>query len=140
MDGSARYEDLRLDECWALLPLEPVGRIGLNIDALPTVLPVNFAILEGAIVFRTAASTKLEAATSGTVIAFEVDHYDREGRQAWSVLVRGIAEEILEPGELARAQALSLESWALESRALDGAKARYVRIPATVVTGRAIRR
>ena len=62
-------------ECIALLGSVQVGRVGVTIDALPAVLPVNFVVWNGSIVFRTVPGTKLDAAAAGDVVAFEVDGY-----------------------------------------------------------------
>jgi nitroimidazol reductase NimA-like FMN-containing flavoprotein (pyridoxamine 5'-phosphate oxidase superfamily) len=126
--------ELGPDECLELLGSVPVGRVGVTIDALPAVLPVNFVVWNGAIVFRTVAGTKLDAAAANEVVAFEADAYgtaDRPG--GWSVLVRGIAREVTDPAELAEVAALPLDSWAW-----DGTASRHVCIAPTVITGRRV--
>ena len=45
------------EECLRLLATVPVGRVGVTIDALPAVLPVNFVMTGGAVVFASAAMT-----------------------------------------------------------------------------------
>lgn len=126
--------ELTPDECLRFLKSVPVGRIGVTVDALPVVLPVNFALHDATIVFRTVPGTKLDAATTGMVVAFEADHYGTEtDRWAWSVLVRGVAEEITDPIELHTVQSLPLESWAL-----DGSADRYIKIAPTMISGRRI--
>ncbi len=128
-------DELARDECLRLLASTPVGRVGVTIDALPAVLPVNFVVSDGAVVFRTVPGTKLDAATAGAVVAFEADGYGTDADpHGWSVLVRGVAREITEPDELAAARALPLESWAW-----DGGADRFVRIELTVLTGRRVR-
>jgi nitroimidazol reductase NimA-like FMN-containing flavoprotein (pyridoxamine 5'-phosphate oxidase superfamily) len=135
-DGAASgrgIEELTPEECLKLLVTVPVGRVGITIDALPAVLPVNFVMFEGAVVFRTVPGTKLYAATSNAVVAFEADAYGSNGEPGgWSVLVRGIASE-LGPDELEAARRLPLESWAW-----DGSADRFVKIEPTLVTGRRI--
>jgi nitroimidazol reductase NimA-like FMN-containing flavoprotein (pyridoxamine 5'-phosphate oxidase superfamily) len=119
-------------ECLELLRSTPVGRVGVTIDALPSVLPVNFALWNGSIVFRTVPGTKLDAAAAGSVVAFQADAYGTaDAPGGWSVLVRGIAREVTEPAELAEVATLPLDSWAW-----DGAAGRYVCIAPTVMTGR----
>lgn len=134
--GSARrgIRELTVDECMELLTSVPVGRVGITIDALPAVLPVNFVIHHGAVVFRTVPGTKLDAATTEAVVAFEADAYGSAADPAgWSVLVRGVARELTSPDELAAARKLPLESWAW-----DGGAERFVRIEPTLVTGRRV--
>jgi nitroimidazol reductase NimA-like FMN-containing flavoprotein (pyridoxamine 5'-phosphate oxidase superfamily) len=126
--------ELGPDECLELLGSAPVGRVGVTIDALPAVLPVNFVVWNGAIVFRTVSGTKLDAAAANEVVAFEADAYgppDQPG--GWSVLVRGIAREVTDPTELAEVASLPLDSWAW-----DGSATRYVCIEPTVMTGRRV--
>ncbi len=119
-------------ECLRLLSTVEVGRVGITSDALPAVLPVNFAVFEGGIVFRTVAGTKLDAATRGAVVAFEADAYEAtEPHRGWSVLVRGVAREVRYPVELERVRALPLRAWAWD-RAAD----RYVSVAAEMITGR----
>ena len=77
------------EECLALLATVPVGRVGVTMNALPVVLPVNFAVLDGDIVFRTVEGTRFHAAAAGTVVAFEVDSYDPDGASGWSVVGSG---------------------------------------------------
>jgi len=126
--------ELTADDCLRLLTTVPVGRVGVTVDALPSVLPVNFVVHDGTIVFRTVAGTNLNAATAGMVVAFEADHYGTETEPwGWSVLVRGVAEEVTDRSELDAVQALPLESWAL-----DGSADRYIKIAPTIMTGRRI--
>jgi nitroimidazol reductase NimA-like FMN-containing flavoprotein (pyridoxamine 5'-phosphate oxidase superfamily) len=108
-----------------------VGRIAVSINALPVILPVNYAWSEGDVVFRTSAGTKLAAATAGAVVAFEVDHYDHAGTHGWSVLIQGRAVEIVDPAKIASARRLPLHSWAM-----DGGADHYVRIRTATISGR----
>src|SRR5690348_17101209 len=86
---NAGIEVLSENECMELLREVPVGRIGLTLNALPAVLPVNFAVLDGDIVIRTGGGTKLQAAMSNAVVAFETDGYDDEDQTGWSVMLTG---------------------------------------------------
>jgi nitroimidazol reductase NimA-like FMN-containing flavoprotein (pyridoxamine 5'-phosphate oxidase superfamily) len=61
------------------------------------ILPVNFATLGGCVIFCTVPGTNLSAATANNVVAFEVDSYEDDGRSGWSVLVQGIASEVVDP-------------------------------------------
>ncbi len=126
-----RLEVLSRDECLALMGTVPVGRLGVSIEALPAILPVNFALLRDRIIVRSVPGTKLDAATAENVVAFEVDGYDPAGGWGWSVLVRGVAWEITDPAELAEVRALPLRAWAL-----GDAADRFLAIEATLVSGR----
>src|ERR1044071_6519830 len=76
-------------QCAELLASETVGRVGVTIHGLPVILPVNYAVFDGDIVFRTSEGTKLHAATERAIVAFEVDAHDAAAGLGWSVLVIG---------------------------------------------------
>ncbi|WP_448623643.1 pyridoxamine 5'-phosphate oxidase family protein [Geodermatophilus sp. URMC 64] len=82
-----------VDECYALLAGQEVGRIGVNAEHYPLIIPVNYGMDGRTIVIRTHPGTTLSAASHANV-AFEVDEIDRRARTGWSVLVRGQAEEL----------------------------------------------
>ena len=94
-----------------LLASAGIGRVILTEQAMPTALPVAFAVDRGAIIFRSSAGTKLAAATSGTVIAFEVDKFDESERAGWSVVVTGLASVITDPQDEQRANTLDIPNW-----------------------------
>jgi nitroimidazol reductase NimA-like FMN-containing flavoprotein (pyridoxamine 5'-phosphate oxidase superfamily) len=120
---------LSTNQCWELLRESVVGRLAVTVDGSPDIFPVNPVVDHGTIVFRTTAGTKL-AATKGRDVAFEVDGYDAGTAQAWSVVVKGRAFQILEIEETLRALRLPLYPWQ------PGRKPRFVRIEPTTVTGR----
>lgn len=59
-------------------------------DGRPAVVPVNYEVVDNAIMFRTAPDS-VPAAAVGTDVAFEVDHVDEALSQGWSVLAVGPA-------------------------------------------------
>jgi len=59
----------------------------------PAAVPVNYALAGYDIVFRSEAGSKIRALPDHD-IAFEVDHVDHATRSGWSVLIRGISEEV----------------------------------------------
>jgi nitroimidazol reductase NimA-like FMN-containing flavoprotein (pyridoxamine 5'-phosphate oxidase superfamily) len=130
-----RLTVLTRDECLALLPTVPIGRVGLTLSALPVVLPVNFAVLDGDIVFRTVEGTKFHAAATGTVVAFEVDDHDRDGAWGWSVMVQGPSRVLTEAAEVSQVRRLVVDPWAVDGRA-----DRTVRITNALMSGRRFER
>ena len=119
-------------ECRRLIAPGGVGRIGLTTISGPVVLPVNFAVLAGTIVLRTAEGTIIDGHADEQV-AFEVDHIDEALSQGWSVLVRGPAHRVAAPAELCRLQEDAVVwPWA------SGEREVYVRILPTRITGRRI--
>ena len=85
------FESLTEAECRMLLATQSFGRVGLTSGGLPVILPVRYSFCDDAVTFRTGAGTKLRAAESGDVLAFEVDAYDHDTNEGWSVLVLGRA-------------------------------------------------
>lgn len=106
------FEVLQREECLRLLATANFGRVALHSKALPIVLPVNYALGEHGIVFRTARGTKLAAAASNAIVAFEVDEIDVIRHTGWSVLVTGLAREITDSAELDDVSRLPLDHWA----------------------------
>ena len=86
-------------ECRRLIASGGVGRIAFTTLTGPMVVPVNFAVLAGTIVIRTAEGTVIDGHADGPV-ALEVDHIDEALSQGWSVLVRGRAHGVTHPAEL----------------------------------------
>jgi nitroimidazol reductase NimA-like FMN-containing flavoprotein (pyridoxamine 5'-phosphate oxidase superfamily) len=133
-DRQTDFEELDRQDCLELLREECVGRVALTARALPIVLPVNFAVLDGDIVWRSAQGTKLNDASTGFVVAFEVDHYEPDHKRGWSVMIQGLAHVITDSDQLDRAKQLPLEPWALE-----GVADRFVCLVPNIATGRRIR-
>ena len=123
---------IELDEsqCWTLLRSEEVGRLAVSIMNRPDIFPINYLVDHGTVVFRTAEGTKLAAAVLGTAVAFEVDGYDAPSGEAWSVIVKGRAAEIVRLPEVLEALDLPLFPWQ------SAPKPRFVRIEPDEITGR----
>jgi nitroimidazol reductase NimA-like FMN-containing flavoprotein (pyridoxamine 5'-phosphate oxidase superfamily) len=124
-------EILDREQCDALLAAHHVGRLAITIGAQPLVFPVNYAMHNGTVVFRTARGTKLFGAV-GHAVAFEIDGVDSLYHRGWSVLVLGHAEACADPRERDDLEALPLQPWS-ETR-----KDYFVRIRPRAVTGRRI--
>jgi nitroimidazol reductase NimA-like FMN-containing flavoprotein (pyridoxamine 5'-phosphate oxidase superfamily) len=127
-------ELLEEDECRTLLAGGSIGRVGLTVGALPVILPVNYAVVDGDVVFRTGEGTKLRASRDGTVMAFEIDAYDEDAQSGWSVLAVGRAREVTDDRDLSRFRSLGIAPWA------NGERTRYVRLSPEMLTGRRIAR
>lgn len=119
-------------ECWDLLELAPMGRIALAAAGEIDIFPINFAVHEGALYFRTAPGTKLVELTVNPVVALEIDGWD-EG-EAFSVVAKGAAERLELAADMDAAERLPLTPW------VPTLKYRWVRIRPTSVTGRRFRR
>ncbi len=94
---------LPLAECARLLATAGkrglTGRLAVSTDQAPLVQPVNFTYHDHQIVVRLGPG-HLTDVIAGTLVAFEVDHVDRDAREAWSVLVRGLATPVEESGSV----------------------------------------
>lgn len=102
---------LSFDECLRLAASEPVGRIAFADAGEIHVLPVNHHIVDGLVVFLTADGSKLGVAVQGSVVAFQVDHYDRLDRSGWSVLIKGRAQPVTQPALQTRLDSVDLLPW-----------------------------
>jgi uncharacterized protein len=63
-------------ECLRLVGTARVGRVAISRGEVPVVLPVNYALVGGEIMFFTGIGSKLNAALQGRTVAFEVDDID----------------------------------------------------------------
>ena len=127
-----RIEDLSVDDCLGLLASATLGRVALIHDDDPHVVPVNYLLHEGTVMFRTTYGTTLDTVSGGARVAFEVDHIDEPTQSGWSVIIHGKAEEIWLPDELDAAALLPITPWA------PGDRNHYVRIYPSAITGRRI--
>jgi len=92
--------ELTAAECLDLLHRGVVGRVAVSTPIGPRIVPVNYAVHEGAIVFRTRPYSELGTYGRGTDLAFETDHLDYETREGWSVVAIGRSESVDDPDEL----------------------------------------
>ncbi|MGH4006699.1 MAG: pyridoxamine 5'-phosphate oxidase family protein [Pseudonocardiaceae bacterium] len=126
---------LSVDECYRLLATQQIGRLGVNAERYPLIFPVNYALDRASvIVIRTDAGTKLAAADHANV-TFEVDQIDQLTRSGWSVLVRGLAEEVTSEHRtelIERTKASGVEPWA------PGDRGRWMRLIPHAISGRRI--
>ena len=74
MFGEERsLETLSKQDAIALLAAIPVSRVVFTVGALPAIVPVAFAVHDGAVAMRTSAESRLARAAPGGVLAFEID-------------------------------------------------------------------
>ncbi|WP_327426088.1 pyridoxamine 5'-phosphate oxidase family protein [Streptomyces sp. NBC_01236] len=127
-----QLRDLGPEECRAHLATHGLGRVAVSTPGGPAVVPVNYEVVDNAIVFRTAPDSA-PAAAVGTEVAFEVDHVDEAMSQGWSVLAVGPARAVTEPDAVRRlADRAHSKPWAGGEREL------WVSITPTQLTGRRI--
>lgn len=110
IDGPMMTE-LDRDECLVLLRWEVIGRLAVAVPGeAPSVVPVNFAVHNGTVLFRSGEGEKLRHLRDQPV-SLQVDRFDLYRRIGWSVLVKGIAVEV-DPGVV---DDFDLEPWAPEA-------------------------
>jgi nitroimidazol reductase NimA-like FMN-containing flavoprotein (pyridoxamine 5'-phosphate oxidase superfamily) len=127
------YESIELSqtECEALLRAGVVGRAAACTPDGPHVVPVNYSIIDDAVVFRTTPYSILGSQPRRSVIALEIDHFDTEHQRGWSVVARGRAEMVVDAAELESIRSTwDPGTWAAGARIL------YVRMHWSQLTGR----
>ena len=129
-DERSTVDELSESACWALLRTTSVGRLAVWVEDHPDIFPVNYAVDHGTAVFRSGAGTKVSAALSDSPVALEADGYDEKTAEAWSVVVKGSAEEVSGGPELLDTIDLPLFPWQA------GDKGRFIRITPTTISGR----
>lgn len=131
---AAQDEFTRLDraESFRLLAGVQLGRLIFTSSALPVVRPVNFALVDGLIVLRTAAAT-IARKVHDMIVAFEADHLDPSTFSGWSVTVTGRAALVTDPSTIARYQAVPLVPWT------PGVRDQFVTITTELVEGLRVR-
>ncbi len=115
------------EECWELLRSREFGRLAFHLAEQVHITPINYAVDEGTLLFRTAEGSKLLAVVMNPDVAFEVDQYDDE--MAVSVILRGSAR-LLEEDEAHRSENVPLRPW------VPTLKYNVVEIRPTEISGR----
>ena len=131
----------RLDEAECLRLISPggigrivyMGRYGL------TVLPVNYKLHQGSILFRTGQDSPTgEDLQTGIAhaeyqVAFEIDNIDPAAHEGWSVLIHGPAHQMTTDAERALVEESGVEPWG------PGPKELAIRITPDRIAGRRLR-
>lgn len=98
------------DECWRRLEALEFGRLAFHLADEVHITPINYAVSEGHILFRTAEGSKLLGVVMNEDVAFEIDQVDEEAETAWSVIARGQAH-LLDGQDARDADNLRLRPW-----------------------------
>ena len=131
----------RLDEAECLRLISPggigrivyMGRYGL------TVLPVNYKLHQGSILFRTGQDSPTgEDLQTGIAhaeyqVAFEIDDINPAAHEGWSVLIHGPAHQMTTDAERALVEESGVEPWG------PGPKELAIRITPDRIAGRRLR-
>ena len=132
-------EELDEAECLRLIASGGIGRIGFSGRYGPTVMPVNYQLYDGSIVFRTAQDSATDEdlrtgiANAEYKVAFEIDDFDTAARAGWSVLIQGSAHHVESEAERASVAGAGVDPWPGGDREL------FLRITPMRITGRRVR-
>ena len=116
--------------CWERLRKTSVGRMGVHHDGQPAIYPVNYLVDGKSIVFRTRPDSKIAGSPLLERVAFEIDGFEPAQGDAWSILVKGVAQIVDSDAEIAYADELPLFPWVVADRPA------WIRIVPVEVTGR----
>lgn len=122
---------LSTQECWDRLGTHGIGRVAVPVQPGPAVLPVNYLVDGGTVVYRTQAGGPA-APAPGEGVSFQVDQIDDHLSRGWSVLLTGTAEHVEDPAQTAVLVSRAQEPWAGGDRPL------WIRVRPKRVTGRRI--
>jgi nitroimidazol reductase NimA-like FMN-containing flavoprotein (pyridoxamine 5'-phosphate oxidase superfamily) len=128
----ALVREIGFEECAELLRGGVIGRAALSTPTGPHIVPVNYSVVDEALLVATTPYSVLGTYGRGSMVAFEVDDFDYETHWGWSVVARGRAE-LLGPDEVQRIKAQwSPHPWA------DGSRTMHLRIPWQELSGRRV--
>ena len=123
-------ENLSAKQCWELLRHTEVGRLAVIVDDHPEICPINYAVDQGTVVFRSGQGTKVTGALGDAPVAFEADGYDTETGLVWSVVIKGQASTFHTLEEAVESFKVDVHPWQ------SGKKERFIRIRPDEITGR----
>jgi nitroimidazol reductase NimA-like FMN-containing flavoprotein (pyridoxamine 5'-phosphate oxidase superfamily) len=119
------------DECRELLSAGLVGRVAVCTPLGPHIVPVNYAVVDDAVVLRTSPYSVLGTHARGAILAIEIDQFDYERQRGWSVVARGRADTVTSAGEVSHIKSVwDPHAWASGQRNL------YLRVQEAELTGR----
>jgi nitroimidazol reductase NimA-like FMN-containing flavoprotein (pyridoxamine 5'-phosphate oxidase superfamily) len=132
---SRRFQELGRQQCYQLLATQEVARVARQAADALQILPVTYALFEGAIYFRTSPHSIVSELARPTEVALEVDELDEERRTGWSVVVHGRSASVAPLENLSQRWELdSLMPWPAGLRTL------VVRVVPFDISGRLLRR
>ena len=115
------------EECWEYLRNHEFGRMAFHLADQVHIAPINYAVDDDVLLFRTAEGSKLLGVVMNPDVAFEIDEYSDD--EAISVILRGTAR-ILEEDEEHRTENVPLRPW------VNTLKYNVVEIRPTEINGR----
>ncbi|WP_280371705.1 pyridoxamine 5'-phosphate oxidase family protein [Nocardia wallacei] len=126
MEETLGSRELSTAQSLRLLSGVRFGRVVFSRYALPTIRPVNHAVVDDAIVIYANPGTTLSS--DRQVVTYEADTLDPATLLGWCVVVTGAAEELTDPDEIRRCRRVL-------PAALPGPRDRIIRIHPDIVLG-----
>jgi nitroimidazol reductase NimA-like FMN-containing flavoprotein (pyridoxamine 5'-phosphate oxidase superfamily) len=136
--ASPVLEELDEAECLRLIASGGIGRLGYSGRYGPTVMPVNYQLYDGTIVFRTTPDSATDEdlrtgiANAEYKVAFEIDDFDATARTGWSVLIQGSAHHVESEAERVSVADAGVDPWP------GGGRDLFLRITPSRITGRRV--
>lgn len=130
------FRELSPDQCHTLLSVGIIGRVAFQSSQGLKLLPLNYLHQNDEIFFRVSEDSVLgELAKGIDEVAFQADHHEDMFRKAWSVVVSGSTEEVVDADETSvlRGHRL-LQPWAPGKREI------FVRLTPSSISGRRVSR
>ena len=125
--------ELGVHECERLLRSGVAGRVALATSTGPQIIPVNYTVVDDAIIIRTSPYSLLATYGRDTMLAFGIDGFDAEHERGWSVQARGRVEVVTDRAVLERIRAVAdPRPWAAGTRSV------HLRLRWTELTGRRV--
>lgn len=116
-------------DCWELIQTTQLCRLGYtDADGFPDIRPVNHLAVDQRIYIRSAVDSKFLAVASQSRVAVEVDGVD--DADFWSVVVRGVVEQVTSEAELHRIGIEHFKSWTAMPKLF------VLKVTASSITGR----
>ena len=127
-DTVAPVTQLTETESWNLLRANAFARLALSVGDRPEIFPINYAVQDDSLLFRTSQGTKLAALTINQHVALEIDGYDDNG--GWSVVVKGAARAAEWGEDFNVAATAGLRPWVATVKQV------FVRVTPSEISGR----
>lgn len=123
--------ELSYSECEGFLRAGVTGRVAMSTPGGPQIVPVNYSVVDAAIIVRTSPYSVLGTYGRDTTLAFEIDHFDHANQRGWSVVARGRADVVHDQAELDHIRAVwEPRPWA------SGVRTLFLRIRWSELSGR----
>jgi nitroimidazol reductase NimA-like FMN-containing flavoprotein (pyridoxamine 5'-phosphate oxidase superfamily) len=107
------------------------GRVALVTPTGPHIVPVNYSVVDDAVIIRTSPYSLLGTYGRDTTLAFQIDGFDQERSRGWSVQVRGRGQVVTDQAQIDRIREVGEpRPWA------NGVRSLYLRLRWTEMSGR----